>query len=67
MTNGFSGTGGFHNNRKSASSFSSPWANGSFIDIVYRNRQTQSAFAYWILQNGNMQSNRIRNFYTVRK
>lgn len=59
---GFSSTGGFHNNRKSASSYSTPWASAPFIPIVYKTRQSQSAFAYLTLQNGNSASNWINNY-----
>ena len=67
MPNGFSGTGNFHNNRKSSSSYSTPYASSLFIPTVYKTRQSQSSFALAIFNNGNQQSNRIRNFYTIRR
>ena len=67
MPNGFTSPGGFRQNRRSASSYSIPWSSAAFIPMVYKTRQTQSDFAFVILQNGNHQSNRIRNFNTNRK
>jgi hypothetical protein len=62
MPNGFTSPGGFNNMKKASSTYSIPWSSSPFFDTVYRTPATQSAFAYVLLQNGNKQSNRIKNF-----
>ena len=62
MPNGFTSPGGFHNNRKASASYSVPWANSPYFSTVYKTPASQSAFTYVLLQNGNKQSNRIKNF-----
>ena len=62
MAYGFTSPGGFNNNRKASAFFGSPYSNLPYTAIVYRTPATQSATAYALLQNGNSQSNRIKNF-----
>ena len=62
MSYGYSGTGNFHNNRTAVSFYGTPYSDTPYFNIVYRNRATQSAFAYWILQNGNSASSRINKY-----
>ena len=60
MPNGFSGTGGFHNNRKASSFYGTPLSNERFLNRL--NNIEKSALSYFILSNGNGQSSRTNKF-----
>lgn len=62
MTCGFTSPGGFNNNRKASTFFSSPYGNLPYTAIVYRTPETKSATAFALLQNGNGSSKRINNY-----